>query len=59
MNKDFNISDQDKINLIRKIQNKALVDMEIIKKERDRKIKELMKEIDARHIEKALKAINN
>jgi len=52
-----NISDKDKIKLVKDVYNKALEDISKIEKERDKKIKELLKTIDAKHIAKALEDI--
>jgi len=54
-----NISDKNKIKLVKDIYNKALFDIDKIEKERDAKIKKLLKTIDDRHINKILKDIKN
>ncbi|OQB94131.1 MAG: hypothetical protein BWX82_00102 [Parcubacteria group bacterium ADurb.Bin115] len=54
-----NISDKNKVKLINNIYNKALSDINNIKKERDDKIIKLLKNIDDRHIDKILKDIKN
>jgi hypothetical protein len=48
-----------KISLIRNICSQAIIDIDEIKKKRDKKIKELLKTIDAKHIAKAIKDIKN
>lgn len=52
-------SSEDKINLIKGIYNKALTEIGKIKEERDKKIQELMKEVDAKQISEILKDIKN
>ncbi|NCC70828.1 hypothetical protein EOM09_04550 [bacterium] len=59
MTQNKNISDKDKIELIKEIYNKALFDINKIEKNRDEKIKKLLKTIDSRHINKILKDIKN
>jgi len=54
-----NTADKDKIKLIKEIYRKTLFDIDKIEKERDEKIKELLKTIDGRHINKILKDIKN
>lgn len=50
-----NISD--KVKLVKNVYNKALDDINKIEKERDKKIKELLKTIDAKHIARVLDEI--
>ncbi|HNX10758.1 MAG TPA: hypothetical protein PKI61_01310 [bacterium] len=52
-------SNENKVNLINDIYNQALNDIEKIKKERDKKIKNVLKEIDKKHVAKALRDIKN
>lgn len=59
MLKNKSIQEKDKIKLIKDIYNKALFDINKIGKERDEKIKKLLKTIDDRHINKILKDIKN
>jgi len=50
-------SNNDKIDSIKNICNQALADIEKIKKERDAKIKAILKEIDNKQVAQALKDI--
>lgn len=59
MLQNHNIPDEHKIKLVKDIYNQALFDINNIKKERDEKIKKLLKNIDERHIGKILKDIKN
>lgn len=47
----------DQINQIKKIYNQALIDIRKTKKERDEKIKEILKRIEANQITSILEAI--
>lgn len=47
------------VSVIRGIYNQALIDIDRIKKERDKKIKQLLKKIDQKQIENVLKDIKN
>jgi hypothetical protein len=48
-----------RISQIKNICSQAIIDIDRIRKERDKKIKELLETIDAKHIAKALKDIKN
>lgn len=53
------ILDKDKIDLIKNIYKKALLDINKIKKNRDEGISKILKDVDSRHINKILENINN
>jgi inosine/xanthosine triphosphate pyrophosphatase family protein len=52
-------SNEDKINEIKAIYNRALIDIDKIKKERDEKIKNLMYKIDKKSVDSVLQDIKN
>lgn len=53
------ILDKDKIDLIKNIYKKALLDINKIKKNRDEGISKILKDVDSRHINKILENIKN
>jgi hypothetical protein len=52
-------SNKDKIGVIKGIYNQALIDIDKIKKERDKKIRTILKDIDNKHIAKTRQDIKN
>lgn len=52
-------SNQNKIDLVSDIYNQALIDIDKIKKERDEKIRIVLKDIDNKQIAKTLQDIKN
>ncbi len=52
-------SNENKISVIKGIYNQALNDIDKIKKERDKKIRTVLKDIDNKHIAKTLQDIKN
>lgn len=53
------ISNKNKIKAIKNIYKQALIDIDKIKKNRDKKIKQLMEQIDQKQIKNILKDIKN
>lgn len=54
-----NISNEDKIKLIKDVYKRAFSDVNKIKKNRDEEVKKILKNIDNRHINKILENIKN
>lgn len=52
-------SNQNKIDLVSDIYNQALIDIDKIKKERDKKIRTILQDIDNKHIARVLQDIKN
>lgn len=59
MSKDKTSSNEDKVNLIKEVANKAIIDIGKIKKKRDDRIRKILKDIDNKHIEETLQDIKN
>ena len=59
MSKDKTSSNEDKVNLIKGVANKAIVDIGKIKKKRDNRIRKILKDIDNKHIKETLQDIKN
>lgn len=59
MTKSKNVSMKDKIEKIKEIYSRAIIDINKIKKERDDKVKDLMQRIDKKNADKILKDIKN
>lgn len=54
-----NISNEDKIKLIKDVYKRAFSDINKIKKNRDEEVKKILKNIDNRHVNKILENIKN
>lgn len=59
MTKNSDLSTPEKIKLIKDINHRALLAINIIKKERDQKITNIMKDIDKKNISEVLRDIKN